>query len=50
MSDPKHIARPTDAPFGTEPRRRPWPLIVLLGLFAAWFAVLIWLAVKYPAR
>jgi hypothetical protein len=40
----------SDAPLGTEPRRPAWPLMTLLGIFAAWFAVLIFLAVRYPAR
>ncbi len=49
MSQTKHTP-PSEAPFGTEPRRQAWPLLTLLGVFAAWFAVLIYLAIRYPAR
>ncbi len=40
---------PSDAPYGTEPRRPAWPLVLLAILFAGWFAFLVWLAVRYPA-
>ena len=41
---------PGDAPFGTVPRRPAWPLVGLLIAFGLWFCVLVWLAVRYPAR
>ncbi len=50
---PKSQSQPPpgpNVPFGTEPRRPAWPLTALLIVFAAWFAFLIWMAVKYPAR
>jgi hypothetical protein len=40
----------SDAPYGTVPRRPAWPLILLIVLFALWFLVLLWLAIRYPAR
>jgi hypothetical protein len=49
VTQPKHEA-PPDVPFGTLPRRSLAPLIVLILLFAIWFACLVWLAVRYPAR
>ncbi|MCK4342482.1 MAG: hypothetical protein KAY37_12250 [Phycisphaerae bacterium] len=49
MSDQKHEPLP-DAPFGTSPRRPAWPLITLIIIFLLWVTILIWLAVKYPAR
>ena len=41
---------PPNSPYGTHPRRSSWPLVLLIMLFAAWFVVLVWLAVQYPAR
>ncbi len=41
---------PGDAPFGTLPRRPAWPLTGLIALFAVWFCLLVWLAIRYPAR
>ncbi|MGE0481098.1 MAG: hypothetical protein AB7Q17_11565 [Phycisphaerae bacterium] len=32
------------APYGTEPRRAPGPLVALLALYGLWLAVLAWLA------
>ena len=49
MTEPKHEMLP-DVPFGTYPRRSPGPLIAAIIAFALWFGVLIWLAVRYPAR
>ena len=42
-------APPNHAPLGTLPRRPAWPLVVLIVIFAAWFAILIFLAVRFPA-
>jgi len=47
--DLKNTSGPT-VPYGTLPRRPVWPLVVWIAVFAMWFAVLIWLAVYYPAR
>jgi len=40
----------SSAPFGTRPRRRAWPLAVLIVVFSLWFALLVALALRYPAR
>jgi hypothetical protein len=40
----------SDRPFGTVPRRPVWPLVLLIVLFVAWFAFLLWMAIFYPAR
>ncbi len=45
-----NLPPPGDAPFGTLPRRSRWPLVSLIVVFAAWFCVLLWLALRYPAR
>lgn len=39
----------SDAPLGTLPRRRAWPLYALIVAFAVWFVFLVFLAVRYPA-
>ena len=49
MANPKRDA-PPDLPYGVQPRRPAWPLALLVVGFAAWFAFLIWLAIRYPAR
>jgi hypothetical protein len=49
MSEPKHDPLP-DAPFGTQPRRSPWPIYFWIIVFALWFALLVWMALTYPAR
>lgn len=41
---------PPDVPFGTHPRRSAWPLTALVIVFALWFAFLVWMAMRYPAR
>lgn len=41
---------PPDAPFGTHPRRSAAPLAVLIVFLVLWSALLVWLAVQYPAR
>ena len=41
---------PPNVPFGTYPRRPCWPLAALLVIFAVWFAFLVWMAMRYPAR
>lgn len=40
----------SDMPLGTSPRRPTWPLIALTLLYLVWFAVLVVLAIRYPAR
>ena len=50
MSKSKPATPGADAPYGTEPRRRKGPLIVLLVLFLLWAAFLLWMALVYPAR
>ncbi len=48
MPEPKpDPSRPE--PFGTIPRRPVWLLALMIAIFAFWFAVLVWMAVKYPA-
>ena len=49
MADTKP-STPPDAPHGTYPRRSSRLLIVLGIVFCAWFALLIWMALSYPAR
>lgn len=49
MADPKHDPDGT-APFGTTPRRSMSVLMGLIVVFALWFACLLWLALRYPAR
>lgn len=51
MSKPKAIravreTQPEDSgrPFGTEPRRSPLPMYVVLALFVAWVGVLLYIA------
>ncbi len=41
---------PPNVPFGTHPRRSAWPLAGLIVVFLLWFAFLVWLAVRFPAR
>jgi len=41
---------PPDAPYGTYPRRRGWPVFALGAAFFIWFAFLVWLAVRQVAR
>jgi hypothetical protein len=49
MSDARHT--PTSAtPFGSDPTKRRWPLVGWIVAFAAWFLILFWLALVYPAR
>lgn len=47
MTDP--AATPPHVPYGAWPRRGRGVFIALLVLFAAWFFVLLWLALAYPA-
>ncbi len=49
MTEP-HKEPSGNAPFGTVPRRRMWPLAVLILVFIVWFAFLVSLAVRYPAH
>lgn len=43
-------APPPNIPFGTHPRRPAWPLAVLIAVLCLWFAFLVWMAMRYPAR
>jgi hypothetical protein len=43
-------AQPPNVPFGTHPRRPAWPLAALIVAFSLWFAFLVWMAARYPAR
>ena len=49
MIEPKQEF-PSDAPYGTRPRRPTRLLVMLIVLFAVWFGFLIWMAVRYPAH
>ena len=49
MTETKRESGP-DVPYGTHPRRPMWPLVALIVVFAAWFAALVWMAVRYPAH
>lgn len=49
MAD-KNSEAAANAPFGTVPRRRGWPLALLIALMALWIAALVWMAVTSPAR
>ncbi len=37
------------APFGAQEPRPAWPLTITIVLYAAWFGVLVWMALFYPA-
>ncbi len=50
MPEHKLHPPPGDAPFGTVPRRPAWPLVCLIVLFALWFCILVWMAIRFPAH
>lgn len=43
-------AADSKAPFGTEPRRSPGPLVFYGLLYLAWVALLLWMAVCKPGN
>jgi hypothetical protein len=49
MTDAQPQVQP-NAPFGVEARRSRWPLLLWLVLYLVWFALLLWLATRSPAR
>jgi hypothetical protein len=48
MSAPQDT--PPNIPYGAWPRRRRWPLVLLIAVFVVSFGVLLWLSLVYPAR
>jgi hypothetical protein len=39
----------SDKPYGTEPRRSLYPLVILIAVFACWFGFMILLALREAA-